>query len=412
MSDIRLSNIIAPSFYDVHRDIKKHNYTHYLLKGGRGSTKSSFISIEIPMIMKKNPLVNAVVMRKVGNTLRGSVYNQIMWGIENLGLLAEFKGTVSPMEIVYIPTGQKIVFLGADDPVKIKSTKFSHGYCGIVWFEEYDQFNGPESIRNINQSLMRGGSKFWAFYSYNPPKTNQNWVNIESLQQRNDRLVHSSTYESVPYDWLGEQFFLEAEQLREHNEKAFRHEYMGEPVGTGGNVFENVTIREITDEEMNSLRCGYIDRANDFGFAVDPNAYVEVRLIGHTLYFLGNEIYEPKLSNRRLVERIKSFGVTAHPIICDCANPKDIAEMRELGLVAHECYKFPGSVDTGIKFLQGLDEIVIDPKRNPAAAKEFSLYEYETTKDGQYISSYPDKDNHIIDGTRYALGKYMGRKQF
>lgn len=412
MADIKLSEIIAPHFYDVHRAIKSHKYTHYMLNGGRGSTKSSLWGIETVLLIKKNPKCHALILRKVAGTLRDSVYNQIVWAIEKLGLDAEFHCTVSPLEITYLPTGQKIYFRGADSPTKIKSIKPQFGYIGITVFEELDQFNGMEEIRNIQQSTMRGGDKYWVFYCYNPPKSMQSWVNIESMMQRDDRLVHSSNYTTVPRDWLGDQFFVEAEQLKIRNEKAYRHEYLGEPVGTGGNVFENVTIRNIDDAEMNDLRSGYILRGNDFGFAVDANAYCEVRLINNRLYFLGNEIYEPKLSNKRLIERIKSFNSGGGEIICDSANPKDIAEMREYGLIAYACSKYPGSVDTGIKWLQSLDEIIIDSRRNPAAAQEFSLYEYEQTKDGQYISSYPDKNNHMIDACRYACTRNIGKRQW
>lgn len=134
MSEVRLSNIIAPAFHKIHRDIKNHGHTHYWNKGGRGSTKSSFISIEVPLLLKQHPNCHAVVLRKVGNTLRNSVFNQIQWGIEQLGLTSKFKFKTSPLEITYKQTGQKILFFGVDDKTKIKSIKLPFGYVGIVWF--------------------------------------------------------------------------------------------------------------------------------------------------------------------------------------------------------------------------------------------------------------------------------------
>ena len=408
MSDVRLSDVIAPSFYEVHKAIKERKYTHIWASGGRGSTKSSFWSVEVILLIKQNPSAHALIMRKVAGTLRDSVYSQLMWAIDKLDLNSEFHGTVSPMEITYLPTGQKIYFRGADSPTKIKSIKPQFGYIGIGVYEELDQFSGMEEIRNINQSIMRGGDKFWLFYSYNPPKSANSWVNAEKLNVRDDRLVHHTTYLEVPKDWLGDQFWHEAEYLKQTKEEAYRHEYLGEAVGTGGNVFDNVTIRTIDDEEMKQLKSGYVLRGIDWGFATDPASYCELRLIGSKLYIL-DEIYQQRLTNRRLIEMLRERNVGANLIVCDSANPKDIQELRENGILAQACYKFPGSVDSGLKWLQDLDEIIIDSRRTPNAAKEFVEYEYEQTRDGQYISSYPDKNNHFLDCTRYSCGKHIGK---
>ena len=156
-------------FHDVLGDVMAHAHTHYWLHGGRGSTKSSFISLCIVLLVMAKPKANAVVVRRFGNTLRDSVYQQVLWAISVLGVEAWFRAKVSPMEIVYLPTGQRIVFRGADDPLKLKGVKFTHGYCAVTWFEELDQFEGIEAIRSILNSLRRGGDDFWIFYSYNPP---------------------------------------------------------------------------------------------------------------------------------------------------------------------------------------------------------------------------------------------------
>ncbi|WP_036201416.1 phage terminase large subunit, partial [Megasphaera sp. BL7] len=150
--------------------------------------------------------------------------------------------------ITYKKTGQKILFFGVDDPQKIKSIKLPFGYVGICWIEELDQFSGMEEIRNLNQSLLRGGPVFWEFCSFNPPKSQNNWVNEEKLFDDPDRLVHHSTYLGVPREWLGDRFFEDAEKLKERNETAYRHEYLGEVTGTGGVVFENVEDMAMSNE--------------------------------------------------------------------------------------------------------------------------------------------------------------------
>ena len=191
-----------------------------------------------------------IALRQVANTLRDSVYSQLYWAINMLGLDDLFRCTTSPLEITYLPTGQKIYFRGADKPEKIKSIKPVFGYIGILWFEELDQFMGQESIRKIEQSVLRGGELAWEFKTYNPPRTAANWVNIYSQIPKENQLIHHSTYLDVPPEWLGKTFLDEAEHLKRVNPLAYEHEYMGAVTGTGGLVFENVVAREITDEEI------------------------------------------------------------------------------------------------------------------------------------------------------------------
>lgn len=406
MIQIKLSNKMAPSFFSVHQDVKQHGHTHYVLAGGRGSTKSSYVSLEIPLLLMRNPECHAVILRKVANTLRNSVYTQMEWALDALRISDKWKMTVSPMEITRKATGQKILFFGVDDKAKIKSIKLPFGYVGVVWYEELDQFAGMEEIRNLNQSLMRGGSKFWCFSSYNPPKSANNWVNEEMLLDEQDRLVHRSDYLSVNPDWLGPQFIYEADKLKAKNETAYRHEYLGEITGTGGAVFENVIEKRITDEEIQQF-----DRRRyglDFGFAVDPLAFVSMHYdTKREILYIFDEIYQPKLTNRQAAVKIKKKITETALIRADSAEPKSIKELNELGLRVIAAKKGPDSVEFGMRWLQGLSAIVIDKKRCPNAYKEFVTYEYETTRDGQYISAYPDKNNHAIDAVRYGCEDLM-----
>lgn len=405
MKKIKLTDVVAPHFYDLHQDIKKHGHTYYWVNGGRGSTKSSEISIEIPQLLIRNPQIHAVVLRKVGNTIKNSVYPQIQWGIEQLGLIGKFKLKTSPHEITYKKTGQKILFFGCDDPQKIKSIKLPFGYIGVVWMEELDQFSGMEEIRSLNQSLLRGGPAYWEFCSYNPPKSANNWVNEEVLADDPDRLVHHSNYLGVPRDWLGEQFFEDAEKLKRKNLMAYRHEYLGEVTGTGGAVFDNVQAVELDEEEISRFDKLYFGL--DFGFAVDPLAFEQMYYDAkHRILTIFGEVYGQHMTNRQATKRIKPL-VHGHHIIADSAEPKSIAELRSLGLKVDGARKGPDSVDYGIRWLQGLDAIRIDKRRAPNTYREFIGYEYERNRDGQFISAYPDKDNHCIDAVRYGLEPVM-----
>ena len=401
MSEIRLSEKIGPAFYSVAKDVFEHGHTHYDESGGRGSLKSSFISIVVPLLLVNNPGTHALVLRKVANTIRDSVYAQYMWAIGELGMSAFWDAKVSPIELIYRPTGQKIMFRGADDPMKIKSIKVPFGYIAVTHFEEKDQFSGRAEIRNILQSTMRGGSKYWNFESYNPPISRDNWANKDSLEDRPDRLCHKSTYLQAPPEWLGQQFIDEAEHLKETDERAYQHEYLGIPVGTGGNVFDKLELREITDAEVSAF--DHIYQGVDWGYFPDPFAFIRLHYdrARETIYLL-DEIYENKLSNEQSAQMILRKGYNDVRIICDSAEPKSVADFRAMRLPAFEAIKGPGSVEYGMKFLQRRT-IVIDRKRTPHAYDEFVGYEYERNKDGDIISGYPDANNHLIDATRYAL---------
>lgn len=407
MSDIRLSEKIGSAFYDVAHDVFHHGHTHYDFSGGRGSLKSSTVSVLVPLLLINNPGTHALVLRKVANTIRDSVYAQYIWAIGELGMAAYWEAKVSPMELIYTPTGQKIMFRGADDPMKIKSIKVPFGYIAVTHFEEKDQFAGRAEIRTILQSTMRGGSKYWNFESYNPPISRDNWANKDSLEERTDRMCHKSTYLQAPPEWLGEQFLAEAEHLKATDERAYQHEYLGIPVGTGGNVFDNLELREITDEEI--AQFDRIYQGVDWGWFPDPFAFIRLHYdrARETIYLM-DEIYQNKLTNEASGNIIIQRGYKDAYITCDSAEPKSVTDYRAMGLQAKAAVKGPGSVDYGMKWLQRR-KIVIDRKRTPNAYNEFVNYEYDRNKDGDIISGYPDENNHLIDATRYAVERISRR---
>ena len=407
---IELASLIAPSFYELAYDIMEHRHTYYTLAGGRGSTKSSFAALMVVLLLVTHHDCHALVMRKVDKTIGRSVFPQMQWAVHALGQDAYFHMSVSPHQMTYLPTGQRIYFSGVDDPQKIKSIKPPFGYIGIVFLEELDQFAGPEEIRNINQSLLRGGPVFWEIGAYNPPKSQNSWVNEEALVEAPDKQFHHSTYLDVPRSWLGDVFFDAAEALKAQNEMAYRHEYLGEVTGTGGTVFENVEAVALTDAQVaafDKLHFGL-----DYGFAVDPLAFVAMHYdAARQSLYIFDEIYQQKLTNRQAAEKIRQKAGHGR-IIADSAEPKSIAEMRGYGLHVDGAKKGPDSVDYGVRWLQNLAHIYIDRHRAPNTYREFISYEYEHNREGQFISAYPDKDNHAIDAVRYACEPLTRRKNF
>lgn len=402
----RLTDCIGEGFYGLHRDIREGGHTHYWLKGGRGSGKSSFISLEILLGILGDEEANGVIIRKVAANLKDSVFEQMCWAMQTLGVGEEWEKKTSTLELVRKSTGQRILFRGCDDPRKLRSVKFQRGYAKYIWYEEADEFSGMAELRSMNQSLMRGGGDFRVFYSYNPPKAAGSWINQEAAEDREDRLIHHSTYLQMREDWLGGQFLAEAAYIRKRHPEAYRHEYLGEVTGGGGEVFRNLTLREITEEEMAAF--DRIRRGLDWGYAVDPlhytvNHYDRTR---RRLY-LFFELRAQGMSNRRLAEEIRKENPGGREVICDSAEPKSIAEMREYGIAAVGAKKGPDSVSYGIKWLQDLEEIIIDPKRCPETAKEFAGYTYEDNGKGGWKAAFPDRENHAIDAVRYSREEDM-----
>jgi phage terminase large subunit len=418
------AELIAPDFLNVYRDIKAGLHSEYAMDGGRGSTKSSFISLVAPILMADNPDVHMLALRQVKDTLKQSVYSQLVWAISELGLSDQFKCTESPLEIVYLPTGQTIYFRGADDPTKIKSIKPPFGYIGILWFEEFDQFRGEEQLRNIVQSSLRGGDRAWRFESWNTPRTKNHWVHKYIAVPKPDRYYHHSTYLNVPREWTGKIFLDEAEHLKSVNFPAYEHEYLGIANNIGGAVFTNVRIEPILDEQI--AQFDQIHEGLDWGYYPDPASYGKMHYDAarRTLYIFGEGRYWKK-SNEDLFKQLISDGLirkveykegkkitVSYPdlIIADSAEPKSVGDFRAYGANCRGAEKGPESVKYSIKWLQGLTSIVIDNTRAPYHAEEFLNYEYERTKDGEIISEYPDKNNHAIDDTRYATNLIWRRR--
>ena len=389
--------------------LKDEAYSEYWLKGGRGSGKSTAASVELLLGLLRDPDANAIVYRKVAATLRESAYEQLLWSAERLGLGERFRGRLSPLEIQCPETGQRILFRGADDPGKSKSIKLAKGYFRYLWLEEFSEFDGMEDLLSIRASTLRGGrGRCVTLLTYNPPREPGHWVNAEALIPAPGRRVHESSYLGMPPSWLGESFLAEAEGLRASNERAWRNMYLGEVTGTGGQVFDNLALRPIAPGDTEGLHTFL--NGLDFGFAADPDALVRVAYDPRSRrLFLLAEYYGAHTPIDELAGQAQEM-CKAEAVRCDSAEPRMIAELRARGVRAIGAKKGPGSVAHGIRWLQSLHEIVIDPARCPNAAREFAGYACRPDGHGGFLAEYPDRDNHAIDAVRYALEPLMGAK--
>lgn len=389
--DVYLSNLIPGSFRGSHGAVRE-GCLELLETGGRGSGKSSYLSIEFLLQLIKHPQCSGAVLRKVGATLRTSVYAQIKWAAEQLGLGSRFRFSLAPLEAEFLPTGQKILFLGMDDDGKLKSIKLAKGYVGIAWFEELDQFT-PEEVRSAELSLLRGGDWTLTLKSFNPPRDPSHWANLYALEPREGKFRHHSTFLELPRGLLGERFYRDAEHLEQTNPTAYRHTYLGQPVGSGELVFQNLRLERIDPGGFDRTVSGV-----DWGWWPDPWAFNRVAYdAANRRLLILDEAHANRTSNLDTGRLVKARVPEGEVVIADSSEKKSVEDYRNMGIRCRGARKGPGSVEYSMKWLQSLEAIVIDRQRCPETVKEFAGYCYE---DGRY----PDRDNHHIDAVRYATG--------
>jgi phage terminase large subunit len=417
MTTVKISNIITPHFKRFWIVSRMKEHLRYVLKGGRGSGKSFHIPLRILSDIIEYP-VSALAMRKVQNTIVKSVFQNFEAAAIFLGVRHLFKFTESRLEITYLPRGNKIYFAGADDPNKIKSIKDAKYPLAILWIEEMAEFKTEDEVTTIENSVLREeldgkihseavkrkrkyGFDYSFYYSYNPPKRKQSWVNKKYESQFLDKntFVDHSTYLDNPH--LSAKFIEEAENVKKNKPLKYDWEYLGKAIGSGVVPFANLEYREITDKEVRTF--DNIVQGLDWGYGPDPYAFVRMHYdkTRRILYFI-DEHYGHKISNREAAEWILKKQYHDVLTIGDSAEPKSISELKSYGIRIKGAKKGPGSVEFGEKWLDDLEAIVIDVKRTPNVAKEFEDIDYQVDADGNQKARLEDKDNHTVDATRYG----------
>lgn len=412
--------LLGPSFVNLHRAIQAHEYEEYWLKGGRGSLKTSTIALEVVGGVASVQGRNALCMRNRTNKLRTSVYAECKRAARRLGIFEEFSWGKSPLQALHKPTGNIIYFFGADnvnpEDSPLKGLAPETGYFAYVWFNEASQFPGYPYIRNVRQTVLRGGGDMptWTFIDYNPPISINSWVNRESVQPQDGRIVHHSHWRDAPREWLGKAFIAAAEALYKRNPKAARHEYDGEATGTGANVIdpEIIEVRPITGEERATL--ANISHGVDAG-SVHPWVHERVAydVDSHTLYILdehtatGSEAHDTKTAPV-LIGALGSWDEEDCDLWCDSAAKGMILYYIQQGLNARKAYKQGvNSPAERVRWLNRCSKIVIDPERCPLAAEQFPALEYVTTPSGDITETLPKVDDDAVDAVGYAASVWI-----
>lgn len=407
---------VGPAFWPVHYHLCREDQYEFWMPGGRGSGKSSAVSQEIVAGMMEHPDRSAYVFMAVGEGMEGGPFEQVRWAIDRLGVSAVWESRKAPMTWRRTDTGQVIRFRGLDKASKTKSTKAPRGtYYAYQWFEECDQLSGPQAIRTVLQSLTRdvgGGAYFARFYTFNPPRVAESWANrVCELRESQGKPVYRSTFLQLPPDWVSDQMREDAEELRESDPPAYRHEYLGESVGIGGLVFDRVEFCRVTDEEVRAF--DNMVAGEDFGWWPDPWAMtLSEWQPGKRTLVTWREDGGNKLTPEASAARARALLTwpdqegarpTYHrlPVWADDADPQQIAQQRDAGLDAHPSGK-GGRRMASYRWLSSV-RWVIDPERCPRLAAEVRRKQYERLPDGRFVERIPDGDDHWIDATRYAV---------
>lgn len=393
----------------------KNGIREVISRGGRGSTKSNFWSAFAYETMMRDPMAHVVFTRRYKSDLRDSVYTQFEKTVRREGDPDDWEFTTAPMRAVYKPTGQSVLFVGCDKPIGLKSRTVPFGYVKLLIHEEADEMAGVEQMDSSEDTFLRSDTPALDIKIFNPPRSKNNFMNLYAAEKRGDpaTLVCDSSYRAVPVEWLGKRFFERAEWFEKNRPDYYRNNYLGEVVGTGGELFGNVTERTITDDEVAGFDKFY--QGMDFGFE-HPQAFVRVA------YDPEDDrvtvLYERVEQHARLdgfAQRIAADLPDArnNETICDSANPDKIADMYEMGFEVVGAVKRwkGGGRDYAWEWLRTVREIVIDPERTPHLANELRTLEFEQLRDGSYTSRYPDLGEDATMATIYALNRVIMKEE-
>ncbi|MFB5192664.1 PBSX family phage terminase large subunit [Alicyclobacillus fastidiosus] len=373
-----------------------------VVKGGRASKKSATAALWFIYNMMKYPKANTLVIRKTYNAHKDSTYAQLKWAINRLGVRHLWDVKKSPLEITYKPTGQKILFRGLDDPMSITSITVDNGYLCWCWFEEAYQVLNEDDFDKIDMSI-RGdtGELFKQLTLTFNPWNEKHWLN-KRFFQADDPNILAMTTNYTCNEFLGDDDRDLFEWMKQNSPRRYRIEGLGDWGIAEGAVFENWEVREFDWHEIAKRKASVGCYGLDFGFKVDPSAFIAIIADPETkeLYFF-DEHYQKAMMNDAIAEMIKRKGYAKELITADSADQKSIEDIRRYGIggiIAAQ--KGPDSIRHGIQRLQQYKIIVHPDCENTII--ELSNYVWATGADGSMLGKPIDDFNHILDAARYA----------
>jgi phage terminase large subunit len=375
---------------------------YLVCKGSRASKKSKTTALKLiyRMMQPQYKKANAIVFRKTYRTLKDSCFSDLRWAIHRFEVDDFWETRLSPLEITYKPTGQKILFRGLDDPLKVTSISVDKGYLCWAWLEEAYELLKEEDFDMIDESI-RGAIpdplyKQWII-TFNP-WNEKHWIKHRFFDWQDDNILAMTTNYKCN-EWLDASDLKLFEDMRLHNPRRYRVAGLGDWGIVEGLIYENWVERSFTLDDIR--HCQTISGL-DFGYTNDPTAF----LIGFIdqdakKIYIWDEIYKKGLTNRMIYQEIQDAGYAKEKITADSAEPKSIDELRELGLRVHGARKGRDSINNGIQYIQDY-QIIVHP-RCVNFLTEINNYTWDSDKFGDRINVPIDDFNHLMDALRYAV---------
>lgn len=377
-----------------------------VVKGSRASKKSSTQSLKVIMEIMENTCVNWLVVRKTERTLRDSCFAQLKWAMRQLKVERYFKCSVSPLEITYIPTGQKILFRGLDDPLKVTSITVEVGALCRLWIEEAYEIMSEDAFNRLDESIrgqLPNGMYHQVVLTFNP-WSDRHWLKKRFFDEPSENVLALTT-NYMCNEFLGESDLALFEEMKK-NPKRYKVAGLGEWGVVDGLVYENWKEQDFSIDEVRKLQGVKAIFGLDFGYTTGPTAlFCGVVDAAERRLYVFDELYERALTNRAIAERVQRLGYAKEAIIADCAEPKSITELREFGLTrARASKKGADSILNGVQRIQDY-EIIVHP-RCVNFLTEISQYQWEKDRFGKYTGKPEDDNNHLMDAMRYAFEKF------
>lgn len=374
-----------------------------VVKGSRASKKSATMALWCIVSMIKYPDANLLVVRKTYRTLKDSCFAQLKWAMRRLGVEQWFKCTESPLEITYRPTGQKILFRGLDDPLKVTSVTVDVGALCFLWIEEAYEVMSEDDFDRLDESIrgiLPDGLYHQVTLTLNP-WSDRHWIKKRFFDTPSPNVLTMTT-NYMCNEFLGASDLALFEEMKK-NPKRYKVAGLGEWGAVDGLVYENWKEQNFTIDEVRRLPGAKAIFGLDFGYTTDPTAFFcgivdknERRL------YVFDELYERGLTNRAIADKVQRLGYAKETIIADCAEPKSIAELREFGLPrVRASKKGADSILNGVQRIQDY-EIIVHP-RCVNFLTEISQYQWEKDRFGKYTGKPEDDNNHLMDAMRYAF---------
>lgn len=369
-------------------------------KGSRASKKSTTTAMNLIYRIMEYPESNALVVRKTYRTLLDSCFAQLKWAVNRLGVKDYFDFKLSPLEIIYKPTGQKILFRGLDDPLKVTSVTVDVGSLCFLWIEEAYEIMSESDFDMLDESI-RGEVPKGHFkqitLTFNP-WNERHWIKRRFFDKK-DKDVLAITTNYTCNEWLDRSDLNVFERMKENNPRRYQVAGLGNWGIVDGLIYENFEERQFTLEEIKDYKTV---AGLDFGYTNDPTAF----FIGFldkkdSILYVWDEMYSKGLSNKKIYENIKNMGYSKEKITGDSAEPKSIDELKGYGLRIKGAKKGKDSILNGIQWIQDL-KIVIHPRCNNFLT-EISNYQWDKDKFGKALNRPIDDFNHLLDAMRYAL---------